>query len=259
MLVIERMIASSFITLATFGRLSAIWMPDTLRGDRLGFAAVFVARLGAERFELARPAAHPEQDARHAAPPQILGRQADRVGPAHHAGRRAVAAATPQEIPPVHDAVAIGPGMNECCSLRFMATIPDSFCSHRDHRDESEPIAYHSLRTLCSLWLILIVGARTRSNSTGPKQIFKRGWTDSSTERTNLTAFSSSSFVGSRDSVRKYSSSTSASLSLTSFSSRPSTVSRSTARIARLIRAPFIIARACGIELVTESRGSLGS
>ena len=64
------------------GRFGQVWQVFGIldAGDAgrngLGFAAVGMIGLGAERFELARPALHPEQDAGLAATPQVVGPQA---------------------------------------------------------------------------------------------------------------------------------------------------------------------------------------
>ena len=57
------------------GLIPALGDRDGRDGRRDGFclAAVIGAGLGVERFELARPSAHPEQDARHPPFPQIVG------------------------------------------------------------------------------------------------------------------------------------------------------------------------------------------
>ena len=56
--------------------------------------------------------------------PQVLGRQADRVGPAHHAGRRAGRRRHPQEIAPMDDAIAIRPRVNVMFEFEVHIAVP---------------------------------------------------------------------------------------------------------------------------------------
>src|SRR5262245_25885072 len=81
--------------------------------DDLGRSAVGGARLGVERLELARSAAHEQQDARQAAFAQLLGMQRQGILEADKAESGRADANAAQEGPPAQHAIAARADLNE--------------------------------------------------------------------------------------------------------------------------------------------------
>jgi hypothetical protein len=90
-------------------------------GNRLGFAAVGVAGLGAKRFKLAGTALHPEQNASHSAAAKFGSLGGDQIGPIQQsatqsAGQRAQRNAF-EKITTTESAIAIGFDAREMMEL----------------------------------------------------------------------------------------------------------------------------------------------
>ena len=197
------MIAMSFIAAAHFGQAVGDLNAGDGRRNRFRLTAVFVPGLGAERFELAGPATHPEQDARHAALPQIFGRQANRVGPTHHAGRRAGCRGNSQEIAPIDDAITIGAGVNVMLDFEIHGNVP-GILPQRTQRSQSNCNSnFFSVISVFS-WLIALYrrcensdefnSAQSKSSNTAERFLVSLQY---------ASAVFSSVSVGSRDSVRR--------------------------------------------------------
>ena len=94
--------------------------------DGLGRAAVGVAGLGIEGLELARPAAHEQQDAGHALRAQLVGVQRHGVLPAEDASAGGAGGDVAQERAPADDAVAVGLHVHEGLQGHRISPLPVS-------------------------------------------------------------------------------------------------------------------------------------